>query len=98
MEVEGDATSAHIRQTAMFDPAGVGGRLYWYALYPLHRMIFAGMLRGLVRACENEPVRSATGARTRCCMSANTVSYRTHLAVSAAEASAGTPALGRWSV
>jgi hypothetical protein len=55
-EVQGDATSAHIRQTAIFDPVGVGGRLYWYALYPLHRMIFAGMLRGIVRACENEPV------------------------------------------
>jgi hypothetical protein len=55
-EVQGDATSTHIRQTAIFDPVGVGGRLYWYALYPLHRMIFAGMLRGIVRACENEPV------------------------------------------
>jgi len=55
-EVEGDATSAYIRQTAIFDPIGVGGRLYWYALYPLHRMIFAGMLRGIVRASEHEPV------------------------------------------
>jgi uncharacterized protein YbjT (DUF2867 family) len=65
-EVTGDATSAHIRQTAIFDPVGVGGRLYWYALYPLHRMIFAGMLRGIVRASEHEPIcqpqASARGA------------------------------------
>jgi uncharacterized protein YbjT (DUF2867 family) len=55
-EVTGDATSAYIRQTAIFDPVGVGGRLYWYALYPLHRMIFAGMLRGIARASAHEPV------------------------------------------
>jgi uncharacterized protein YbjT (DUF2867 family) len=55
-EVEGDATSAYIRQTAIFDPIGVGGRLYWYALYPLHRLLFAGMLRGIVRASADEPV------------------------------------------
>jgi uncharacterized protein YbjT (DUF2867 family) len=63
-EVEGDATSAHIRQTAIFDPVGVGGRLYWYALYPLHRLIFAGMLRGIVRASEPvcQPQVPARGA------------------------------------
>ena len=71
-EVEGEATSTHIRQTAIFDPVGVGGRLYWYALYPLHRMIFAGMLRGIVHASADEPVcqpqapaRGAAGAPKR---------------------------------
>jgi hypothetical protein len=40
-----------IRQTAIFDPAGLGGLFYWYALYPVHRWIFAGMLRAIaVRA------------------------------------------------
>jgi uncharacterized protein YbjT (DUF2867 family) len=39
-----------IRQTAVFDPLGLGGILYWYALYPVHQMIFAGMLRGIARA------------------------------------------------
>jgi len=33
-----------IRQTAIFDPAGLAGLLYWYALYPLHAVIFRGML------------------------------------------------------
>ncbi len=36
-----------IRQTALFDAAGLFGLLYWYALYPLHRAIFGGMLRGI---------------------------------------------------
>ena len=30
--------------TAIFDPAGLAGLLYWYMLYPLHRWIFGGML------------------------------------------------------
>lgn len=34
-----------IRQTAIFDPAGVWGRAYWYLLYPIHQLVFAGMLR-----------------------------------------------------
>ena len=39
-----------IRQTAIFDPRGLGGLLYWYGIYPLHQMVFAGMLRNLARA------------------------------------------------
>ncbi len=36
-----------IRQTAIFDASGLFGLAYWYALYPLHRFVFAGMLRGI---------------------------------------------------
>lgn len=39
-----------IRQTAVFDPLGLGGLLYWYALYAVHQVIFAGMLRRIARA------------------------------------------------
>ncbi len=46
-EVTGDETESLIRQTAIFEPRGVGGLLYWYALYPVHRLIFNGMLRGI---------------------------------------------------
>ena len=49
-EVSGDDTSATIRQTTIFDPVGLGGRLYWYALYPAHSVVFGGMLRGIARA------------------------------------------------
>jgi hypothetical protein len=48
--VEPAADGAVIRQTAIFDPAGLGGLAYWYAVWPLHQMVFAGMLRGLARA------------------------------------------------
>jgi uncharacterized protein YbjT (DUF2867 family) len=34
-----------LRQTAIFDPVGLGGLVYWYALFPIHKAIFAGMLR-----------------------------------------------------
>ena len=46
-EVTGDETRSQIRQTAIFEPRGVAGLLYWYALYPVHRLIFKGMLRGI---------------------------------------------------
>jgi uncharacterized protein YbjT (DUF2867 family) len=49
-EVEPTAAGARIRQTAIFDPLGLAGLLYWYALHPIHRLIFAGMLRGIAAA------------------------------------------------
>jgi Protein of unknown function (DUF2867) len=49
-EVKPSGSGSLIRQTAIFDPVGVLGQLYWYLLYPLHQLIFAGMLRGVVRA------------------------------------------------
>jgi len=45
-EVEPDGDGTTIRQTAVFDPVGLLGLLYWYAVYPLHARVFAGMLRG----------------------------------------------------
>lgn len=51
-EVTGDDSIATIRQTAIFDPVGLWGRLYWYALYPLHQLVFGGMLRRIVAAAE----------------------------------------------
>jgi len=46
-EVTGDDFSSTIRQTATFDPVGLLGLIYWYALYPLHQLVLAGMLRGI---------------------------------------------------
>jgi uncharacterized protein YbjT (DUF2867 family) len=42
-----------IRQTAIFDPAGLTGLLYWYALYPIHALIFSGMLRSIAARAES---------------------------------------------
>jgi uncharacterized protein YbjT (DUF2867 family) len=49
-EVSPERNGSTIRQTAMFDPVGLVGLLYWYALYPLHELVFAGMLRNVARA------------------------------------------------
>jgi uncharacterized protein YbjT (DUF2867 family) len=49
-EVEPDGEGSLVRQTAIFDPVGLLGLAYWYALYPAHQLVFAGMLRGIVGA------------------------------------------------
>lgn len=49
-EVEPVDGGTRIRQTAIFDPAGVLGLAYWYLLYPIHQFVFRGMLLGLARA------------------------------------------------
>lgn len=54
-EVTGDDSVSTIRQTAIFDPVGLIGRLYWYALYPLHQLIFGGMLRRIAATALSEP-------------------------------------------
>ena len=36
-----------LAQTAFFAPKGLLGLAYWYLLYPIHRMIFGGMIRRL---------------------------------------------------
>jgi len=41
---------ARITQTAIFEPYGLFGLLYWYALWPFHGYIFGGMLKELVVA------------------------------------------------
>jgi uncharacterized protein YbjT (DUF2867 family) len=49
-EVDPTPSGARIRQTAIFEPIGLGGLAYWYAIYPLHALVFSGMLRGIARA------------------------------------------------
>jgi uncharacterized protein YbjT (DUF2867 family) len=51
-EVTPCAEGSTIRQTAIFDPLGLFGILYWYGIYPLHQCVFAGMLRNIARAAE----------------------------------------------
>ena len=52
-EVTPDAGGSGIRQTAIFDPIGLWGLLYWYSLYLVHQFVFSGMLRGIARAAEH---------------------------------------------
>jgi uncharacterized protein YbjT (DUF2867 family) len=51
-EVQPDGDGAQLRQTATFDPLGLWGLAYWYGVWPLHQLVFAGMLRGLAQAAE----------------------------------------------
>lgn len=58
-EVEPTDAGVHIGQTAIFDPRGLAGLVYWYALYPVHRFIFAGILRQIAAAV----VRTSAASR-----------------------------------
>jgi len=39
-----------LTQTATFRPRGVSGRIYWYAVLPLHHFIFNGMIEEITRS------------------------------------------------
>jgi hypothetical protein len=45
-----DGRACRITQTATFAPSGVPGHLYWFALYPVHGVIFRRMIDGIARA------------------------------------------------
>jgi len=51
-EVEPAAGGAIVHQTAVFEPIGLFGLLYWYALLPVHAVIFRGMLRAIGRRAD----------------------------------------------
>jgi uncharacterized protein YbjT (DUF2867 family) len=53
-EVTEAGSSTQIRQTAIFDPVGLSGQLYWYSLYLPHELVFNGMLRGIAQAALQE--------------------------------------------
>jgi hypothetical protein len=48
-EAEPEGGGTRITQTAMFDPRGLAGLVYWYGIWPVHRLVFAGLLRGIAR-------------------------------------------------
>ena len=48
IEVQGEFHCA-LQQRALFRPRGLFGLLYWYAVAPLHHVVFRGMLLGIRR-------------------------------------------------
>jgi uncharacterized protein YbjT (DUF2867 family) len=50
--LEPHGSGTRIIQNAIFDPAGLAGLAYWYAVYPLHRILFGGMLSAVGREAE----------------------------------------------
>jgi uncharacterized protein YbjT (DUF2867 family) len=57
-------------QTAYFAPKGLGGFLYWYVLYPVHSLVFSGMVAAIAKQAvsgqvdtpEKEQVEAQHGA------------------------------------
>lgn len=49
-----------IRQTATFDPRGLLGPLYWYALLPVHNVMFDGMLKHIARRARVDAPQNRT--------------------------------------
>jgi hypothetical protein len=60
-EIEPDGLGSVIRQTALFDPVGLPGLAYWYAFYPLHRLVFNRMLRGIANRVSARNTRQVPG-------------------------------------
>lgn len=50
-------------QTAYFAPKGLPGLLYWYALYPLHSIIFSSMIEQVANDAENITPLQVSAAR-----------------------------------
>ena len=50
---ESRESTTHLEQTAVFSPRGLVGLTYWYSLYPIHALIFRGLIRGIARRAEH---------------------------------------------
>ena len=44
--------AASLTQRAFFAPKGVAGLAYWYGLYPIHGLIFSGLIKEIARRAE----------------------------------------------
>ena len=53
-------SGSRLVQTAFFEPKGLPGLVYWYALYPVHGLIF----RGTVRVVAERAVRRRERTRS----------------------------------
>lgn len=49
-----DEKGTHLRQTAIFDPLGLAGLIYWYGTSPIHAFIFNGMVNCLTKSLRKE--------------------------------------------
>ena len=58
-EVEHDGRIVRrLTQRASFQPKGVGGRLYWVAVLPFHRLIFPRMARNIIKEARSKDLHS----------------------------------------
>jgi uncharacterized protein YbjT (DUF2867 family) len=52
--------TTEVRQYARYKPRGLLGLLYWYAVLPLHNLVFVGMLTGIAKASDVDIVNGPT--------------------------------------
>jgi uncharacterized protein YbjT (DUF2867 family) len=45
---------SEVTQEASYSPRGLGGQLYWYAVLPLHTLVFPTMIRNLIRSANRK--------------------------------------------
>ena len=58
-----EGSGTRLVQTALFAPTGLWGMLYWYSLYPVHKVIFSDLINAVVRdAIYMDDRRSVTAA------------------------------------
>jgi uncharacterized protein YbjT (DUF2867 family) len=63
-ETKAEGEGTRLTQTASFSPEGLPGTLYWYVLYPFHRMIFTDLIRAIAKqAVDGSPVMTNVGRR-----------------------------------
>jgi hypothetical protein len=63
---EATGRSTVLRQIASFEPHGLEGLLYWYLLWPIHTLMFRGMLRRIAAAAMTAAApRAATAPPAR---------------------------------
>jgi hypothetical protein len=48
-----EPSGTRLVQTAIVQPIGLAGQLYWNLLYPVHRVIFSGMVDRIAALAEN---------------------------------------------
>jgi hypothetical protein len=52
-ETDAGSEGTSVVQTALFAPVGLPGILYWYLLYPAHKIIFSAMVKNIAREAED---------------------------------------------
>lgn len=57
-----DDSKTRLTQTAYFASKGLAGLIYWYVLYPIHGVIFSGMIRELSEEAEEKAGRQSAAS------------------------------------
>lgn len=57
-----EGSGTRLVQTALFAPTGLWGMLYWYSLYPVHKVIFSDLINAVARDAVYMDDRRTTAA------------------------------------